>query len=387
VCWSQLEESVEIIQLIVPFLAAAFAAALATPLVSRVAFAFDIVDRPSDRKVNLREGIPVLGGFAVAVGCIVGLVAFYGTADLDGVNPLKIVGFLVGSLLLMAVGVVDDRFELNAFQKLPVQILAAMVAIYCGFKIDLMTNPLTGDTHAIANWIAWPLSLFWIVAVTNAMNLIDGLDGLSSGLGAIISLTLVVICWQAGQMTGVVIGVAMLGALLGYLPFNFPPARIFLGDTGALFIGFSLAVLSIQGYRKAALLTFVVPLLALAVPLLDTLLSVVRRVRMGKGIFSADKLHMHHRLLKKEGTQRRAVLWLYFQTACFSVIALSFAQLEGYSAFVFLVAVVVLTVRLLRNLGLFSIETDELEPADSVSNPGSALREAGGPEGSGGEKT
>jgi UDP-GlcNAc:undecaprenyl-phosphate GlcNAc-1-phosphate transferase len=188
-------------------------------------------------------------------------------------------------------------------------------------------------------------------------------------------------------MTGVVIGVAMLGALLGYLPFNFPPARIFLGDTGALFIGFSLAVLSIQGYRKAALLTFVVPLLALAVPLLDTFLSVVRRVRMGKGIFSADKLHMHHRLLQKEGTQRRAVLWLYFQTACFSVIALSFAQLEGYSAFVFLVAVVVLTVRLLRNLGLFSIETDELEPAGSVSNPGSALREAGGPEGSGGEKT
>jgi UDP-GlcNAc:undecaprenyl-phosphate GlcNAc-1-phosphate transferase len=196
------------------------------------------------------------------------------------------------------------------------------------------------------------------VAVTNAMNLIDGLDGLSAGTGAIISLTLVVICWQAGQPSGVVIGVALLGALLGFLPYNFPPARIFLGDAGALFIGFALALCSIQGYRKAALMSFIVPLLALAVPLLDTLLSIVRRLRMRRGIFHADRMHMHHRLLEREGSQRRAVLWLYFQTACFSVIAVSFAQLGGYGAYVFLAAVVILTVRLLRNLGLLSFESE-----------------------------
>ncbi len=344
------------LQVAIPLLGAAGVAALATPLTGRLAVALGAVDRPSERKVNAREGIPVLGGVAVALGCLAGLGSFLFLLDRETIDLTRVAGFLGGSLMLMVAGVLDDRFELNAWQKLPIQILAAIVAIQCGFRIDLFTDPFNATTHVLPEWIVWGLTLPWIVAVTNAMNLIDGLDGLSAGLGAIISATLIVICWQVGQMTGVVIGIALLGALLGFLPFNFPPARIFLGDTGALFIGYALALLSIQGYRKAALLTFVVPLLALAVPLLDTLLSVVRRVRMRRGIFSADRMHMHHRLLEKEGSQRRAVLWLYFQTTCFSIIAVSFARLEGYSAYIFLVAVVILTVRLLRNLGLFSIE-------------------------------
>jgi UDP-GlcNAc:undecaprenyl-phosphate GlcNAc-1-phosphate transferase len=280
----------------------------------------------------------------------------------------KIAGFLAGGVILLLVGAWDDRFSLNATQKLPFQILAAVIAIQCGFRVEYFTIPFSADTpQLVPIWLSWGISLFWIVGVTNAMNLIDGLDGLSAGIGAIISGTLVIICWQANQTTGVVIGVAMLGALLGYLPFNFPPARIFLGDAGALFIGYALSLLAIQGYRKAALLTFIVPLLALAVPLLDTFLSVVRRLRMGKGIFSADRLHIHHRLLEKEGTQRRAVLWLYFQTACFSVIAVSFSQLEGLAAFVFLAAVVILTIRLLRNLGLLSIETEVVTANDHTA--------------------
>jgi UDP-GlcNAc:undecaprenyl-phosphate GlcNAc-1-phosphate transferase len=299
----------------------------------------------------------------VAVGCVAGLVTFrIVVADVysEGIADVgKMIGFAVGSLMLMAAGAWDDRFGLNAWHKLPVQVAAAVIAIYCGFRIEYFTDPFTAHTYLIPEWLVWSLTALWIVGVTNAMNLIDGLDGLSTGLGAIISATLVVICWQAGQLTGVVLGVALLGALVGYLPFNFPPAKIFLGDTGALFIGYALALTSIQGVRKAALLTFIVPLLALAVPLLDTLLSIVRRVRMGKGIFSADKLHMHHRLLEREGSQTKAVLWLYFQTACFSVIAVSFAQLKSYSAVVFFAAVVILTVRLLRNLGLFSIDVDE----------------------------
>ena len=274
------------------------------------------------------------------------------------VRDRRVVAFVGGGTLLFLVGAWDDRYYLNAWQKLPVQIVAGALAIWAGFTIDYFTNPFTLTTHDVPVWISWSITLFWIVGVTNAMNLIDGLDGLAAGIGAIISGTLAVICWQAGQMTGVVVAVAMLGALIGYLPFNFPPARIFLGDAGALFIGYALALVSLQGYRKAALLSFIVPLLALAVPLLDTALSIIRRLRMGRGIFHADRLHMHHRLLEKEGSHRRAVLWLYFQTACFSVIAVSFAQLSGYSALVFLAAVVILTVRLLRNLGLFSIDME-----------------------------
>ena len=164
------------------------------------------------------------------------------------------------------------------------------------------------------------------------------------------------------------LGIVLAGSLLGFLPFNFPPARIFLGDTGALFIGYALSLVALEGYlggyRKASLMAFLVPMLALAVPLLDTLLSIVRRARAGQKIFSADRQHMHHRLLESEGSDRAAVLALYFLTACFCVIAVSFTKLEGYAAFVFLAAVVVLTVRLMRNLGVHSMDT-VLEPTTS----------------------
>lgn len=341
-----------------PLAAAALAAAVTTPLAARLAVVLDVVDRPSERKVNVRQGIPLLGGLAVAAGCLVGVLVFDVLGGAAYGIDRKLVGFGLGGLALVIMGAWDDRFCLNAWQKLPVQVGAAVVAIAFGFTIDVFTNPVTATTHPLPVWVAWPITLLWILAVTNAMNLIDGLDGLSAGTGAIIAGTLAIICWQAGQPAGVVIGVAMLGALIGFLPYNFPPARIFLGDAGALFIGYALALASIQGYRKAALLTFIVPLLVLAVPLLDTLLSIVRRLRMGKGIFDADRMHMHHRLLEKEGSQRRAVLWLYFQTACYSLIAVSFAQLGGLSAYLFLAAVIILTVRLLRNLGLLSIDVD-----------------------------
>jgi len=365
---------VESVDWIAPLVIAAVVAAVATPLAARLAVALGIVDRPNDRKVNARQDIPLLGGLAVVVGCIAGLAAFHYLVGGAGSWDRRIVSFVVGGVALFLLGVWDDRYFLNAWQKLPVQVGAAALAIWAGFSIDIFTNPLTPTTHELPVWVSFPITLFWIVGVTNAMNLIDGLDGLSTGTGAIISATLALICWQADQMTGVVIGVAMLGALIGFLPWNFPPARIFLGDAGALFIGYALALASIQGYRKAALMTFIVPLLALAVPLLDVLLSIVRRLRMGRGIFVADRMHMHHRLLEKEGSHKRAVLWLYFQTACFSVIAVSFAQLEGYSAYIFLVAVVILTVRLLRNLGLFSIHLEEA-PVE------------GSPKGAKGEKT
>jgi UDP-GlcNAc:undecaprenyl-phosphate GlcNAc-1-phosphate transferase len=203
--------------------------------------------------------------------------------------------------------------------------------------------------------VVWIVTALWIVGITNAMNLMDGLDGLAAGIGCIIGATLTYIAFQADQMVGVFTGLAFLGALLGFLPYNFPPARIFLGDTGALFIGFNLSLLALEGYRKLSVLTFVVPLLALAVPLMDTTLSIYRRLRKRKSILSPDRQHMHHRLLASEGSHRSAVLSIWFLTACFCVIAVSFTNLEGTAALIFLALVFVLTLRLLRNLGFFEI--------------------------------
>ena len=201
------------------------------------------------------------------------------------------------------------------------------------------------------------------------MNLIDGLDGLATGVGAIICAALTVTLVQAADPFGVCIGLALLGALLGFLPFNFPPARIFLGDTGALFTGYMLALLSLEGYRQATVITFVVPLIALAVPIIDTGLSILRRARTGNNPFRADRLHIHPRLLARGGSARGAVLQFYFFTACFALIAVSFTNLQGYVAVACLVVVLLLTLRLLRNLGVLSLGVEsgvDSEPTTGI---------------------
>jgi UDP-GlcNAc:undecaprenyl-phosphate GlcNAc-1-phosphate transferase len=321
-----------------------------------------VVDRPDERKVNRRADIPLLGGLAVALGFFVGIASALLLVGERVEFRDHVEGQILGSLMLLTLGVVDDRWALTARSKLVVQLAAAACAIAYGFRIDHVTDPVTMRYWEFPTPVMWGVSLLWIVGITNSMNLMDGLDGLSAGIGAIIGLTLTWICFQSEQWVGVFVGVAFLGALLGFLPFNFPPARIFLGDTGALFIGFNLSLLALESYQKLSLLTFVVPLLALAVPLMDLVLSIYRRLRRRKSILSPDRQHMHHRLLESEGSHRAAVLSIYFLTACFCVIAVSFTNLEGWAALVFLGLVMLLTLRLLRNLGFFDVA--ELPPAD-----------------------
>ena len=268
-------------------------------------------------------------------------------------------GLIGGSLMVLAVGALDDRWGLTAVPKLIVQILAAGVAISSGFEINHLSSPISHAAFEFPRWMVWVVTTIWIVIVTNSLNLIDGLDGLCTGVSAIIATTLTVIAWQGGHIPGVVIGIALIGALLGFLPYNFPPARIFVGDTGALFIGYCLSLLALEGYQRVTVITFLVPLLALAVPLLDTGLSIIRRLRRGVNPMLADKHHLHHRLLSEyDGSHRPAVLSIYFLTACFCVIAVSFTRLQGSITIIFLVVIGVLTLRILRNLGFFYDETD-----------------------------
>ena len=355
---------------LIPLGVAIVVTALVTPLVSRLARSLQVLDRPNSRGVSARPDMPLLGGLAVAIGFGAGLwvaVALL-VEDLATAEHLK--GLGLGALLLLGLGVVDDRSGLSAWPKFLVQALAAGIAISYGFRLGHLTDPISLTSWQLPIPLVWVVSAVWIVGITNALNLVDGLDGLATGVGAIIGITLTMIAWQANQPVGVCVGVALLGSLIGFLPFNFAPARIFLGDTGSLFIGYILALLALEGYRQLSLLTFVVPLLALALPILDTGLSIVRRIRLGAPIFTADRLHMHHRLLASEGTPRRAVLQIYFLTACFCLIAVSFTRLQGWAAALFLVAVGILTVRLLMNLGVLSTEGVE-EPLPVASQPSS----------------
>ncbi len=337
----------------IALVAAFVTAACATPLASRLSFALGAIDRPNERKVSARANIPRWGGLAVALGTFVGVGVALLMAPPEASEGHNLEGLLVGSLLVLCVGALDDRRALAAWPKLAVEIAAAAIAFGVGFRIDHITDPITGTVWYFTPFLSWALTTVWIVVVTNSFNLIDGLDGLCTGVSAIIGTALALLAWQGGHLPGVIIGVPLVGALLGFLPFNFPPARIFVGDTGALFIGFCLSLLSLESYQRVTVVTFLVPLLALAVPLLDTALSILRRLRRRSNLMVADRDHIHHRLLKDfDGSHRPAVLSLYFLTACFCLIAISFSRLDGVAVIVFLVVVLLLTFRILKNLGL-----------------------------------
>ena len=362
--------------ILVAMVSALVVTAIATPMAGRLALALDVVDRPNDRKVNRRSGIPLLGGLSIALGCFVGFGVALLLVEEGGEFATRVEAILMGGALMLSLGAVDDRWGLGAIPKLVVQIVAAAVAISAGFQIDHISHPFSHVTWYFPNWVMWLVTTLWIVVVTNSVNLIDGLDGLCTGVSAIIAATLTLIAWSVGLPFGVVTGTVLVGALLGFLPFNFPPARIFVGDTGALFIGYCLSLLALETYSRATLITFIIPLLALAVPLIDTGLSVLRRLRRREHILKADRLHIHHRLLSEyEGSHRQAVLSLYFLTGCFCIIAVSFTRLQGNAALVFLIVIALLTLRILRNLGFFEVEDDEVGAPALQAADGGAPRE------------
>jgi UDP-GlcNAc:undecaprenyl-phosphate GlcNAc-1-phosphate transferase len=354
---------------LIPLVVAFGVAALMTPLVMRLAISVGVTDHPSERSVNRRPNMPLLGGMAVGLGFAAGLAVAIRQFE-PSLPGDHLFALTLGGALVLAAGIYDDRFGMSAWAKFSVQIVAAVLAISSGYQIDHLTEPFSRTTFVFPMWLSWTVTIVWIVTITNAINLVDGLDGLAAGVAAIIAATLAFLAAQAGEFFGVCIGVAMVGALLGFLPFNFAPARIFLGDTGALFIGYVLSLLALEGYRQVTLLTFVVPVFALAVPILDTTLSVIRRLRSRSPIFNADRLHMHHRILESEGSARSAVLQVYVLTAAFCSISLAFSNLAGYVALLFLVAVGILTYRLVMNLGALATTRNSAASGEASLNSG-----------------
>lgn len=331
--------------------ATAFAAVF-TPLIRKLAIYLDVIDVPKDERRVHKKPIPLLGGLAI-------FLAFFVTLILKG-GPLTKpeTGILVGVSIVVLGGFLDDKYDLRPWQKLLFQIGAAVTLIFFNIKINLITNPLfTGNQYLSIGWISYPLTILWVVGVTNALNLIDGLDGLAAGIGLISSLTLLVIAILNSRTEAMFFTSILAGSILGFLPYNFNPASIFLGDTGAQLLGFLLAAISIEGALKsAAAFAIAVPILAMGLPIYDTLFAMIRRKINGKPIMQADKGHLHHRLLAMGLSQRQAVIIMYLISAVlgsFAVIAMQLSSQRGY----FLLAGVMLILVILGwKFGFFKHE-------------------------------
>ena len=288
---------------------------LLTPAVGGMARLLGVVDTPGGRRLNLRP-VPRLGGVALFLGIFVPSLAFL---PLDRETR----GLLLGAAIAVTVGAIDDFRGLLWWEKLGGQLIAAAVPVWFGIWVDRFTFPLVG-IHTVPAWVGVPLTILWIVAIMNMFNFLDGLDGLAAGVAAIAGLTFAVIALSLSKPDAAIMSAIVFGACVGFLRHNFYPARIFMGDSGALLLGFVLAALSVQGLLKtAATVALFFPLLVLAVPIVDTTFVVARRLRHGQKVFEGDQAHLHHRFLRRGFSQPRAALTIWAWCTALAAAALA----------------------------------------------------------------
>lgn len=306
----------------------AFTVALATsyfltPHVKRFAIRAGALDTPDARKVHT-EPIPRMGGLAIYAGFLLAVLASV------HINR-ELFGIVLGGTVVLAVGIIDDLKPLPARTKLLGQIVAACVPILFGIRIEWLTNPFGG--MIFLDYWSIPLTVLWIVGLTNTVNLIDGLDGLAAGVSTIASVTIMLVAAQQNFWTVAILTAALAGSALGFLQHNFNPAKIFMGDTGSMFLGYTLAAVSALGtVKSAATIALVVPIVALGLPIMDTAFAIIRRFNSGKPIFKPDKGHLHHRLLAMGLSQKQVVLLMYVISACLGVSAILLTEASVYSA-------------------------------------------------------
>lgn len=319
---------------IIGFIVALALALVLTPLVKKFAVKIGAVDVPNARKVHTRI-MPRLGGLGIYLAFVLGLIAVLPFLP-DSLSPRDanfMKAFLIGGSMIVLIGALDDRFELSAKVKFLAQVAAACVVVF-GFNItvDFVNIPFQDRYSALESWVSIPLTIFWIVGVTNAINLIDGLDGLAAGVSGIAIGTISVMAFLMGNTTVALLCLLLLGGIIGFLFFNFHPAKIFMGDTGSLFLGFSLAMLSLLGFKQIAIVSFITPLIIIGVPLSDTFFAIVRRKIQKKPIFAPDKGHLHHCLRELGFSHRQTVLIIYVIAAFFGVLAVIQSSAAMYEA-------------------------------------------------------
>jgi len=328
-------------------LLSAFVVAFATmPTVIRLSYKVGAVDRPDQRKVHAKS-MPRMGGMAIFLSFILAMLVMLRMGLVGG----AFVGVIYGSVVIFLVGLLDDIYQLQPKVKLLGQIVAAGIAIYFGVAVHFVTNPFDGWLSL--GYFAIPVTLLWIVGITNAINLIDGLDGLAGGVAAIAAITMGIVGIIKGQPFITLVTFTLLGSLLGFLPYNFHPARTFMGDSGSNFLGFVLSCLAIMGTAKsAALISLLLPVVILGIPIFDTFFAIIRRVYNKNPIFLPDKDHLHHRLMALGMSHRRSVLIIYGVSSLFSAVAITLTLINNPKANLALILLLLLVVVAADRIGL-----------------------------------
>ncbi|MDD7288847.1 MAG: MraY family glycosyltransferase [Clostridiales bacterium] len=314
--------------------AAILIAFIATPVVKSLAEKVGAVDVPKDNRRMHNHPIPRMGGLAIFLGFLLSTLIFVPLS-----NAMQ--GMLLGSVIIVILGIFDDIYALPALPKLVVQIAAALAAVLHGNVIQVISNPNIFSDNPY--WVlgAWsiPVSVIWSVAITNAVNLIDGLDGLAVGVATISSLTMLVIAMLVSDSLVALMMAALAGSCIGFLPYNHNPAKIFMGDTGSTFLGFVLATVSIQGlFKFYTIISFAVPFLMLGLPLFDTCFAILRRLSKGQNPMAPDRSHVHHRLIDMGFSQKQAVAILYVISAILGLSAVVLTTSGALKAMVLLCA-------------------------------------------------
>ena len=323
---------------------------LLTPLIRLLSLKMGWMDKPNYRKINVKP-MPLLGGLAIFLSFTSALLIFHAIRP-NFMLPLKFWGLLAGCSIIVLAGIVDDVFYLSPRRKLFYQVSAALIAYAYGFSIVSVSEPIGGHFQA-PMLLSIFLTVLWIVGFTNAVNLLDGLDGLAAGVSAIVAATLFFAGIKGHNMAIAVLSIALAGSALGFLRHNFYPAKIFMGDTGSMLLGFTLALISIEGaYKSSTFFAIFIPIIAMGLPFIDTGLSILRRILSGKKIFSADKEHVHHKLLLIEGHQKDAVLTLYMLSISFGFIAVALTGMRGIWAISAVIITIILTIQWAKSFGL-----------------------------------
>ena len=329
---------------VVPFFIALIVSYAVTPGVKKLAIKIGAIDKPDERKVHTHV-IPRLGGLAIYIGFMAAVL--YSMPVFS-----EFFGFLLGAAAIVLLGIWDDIRNIPARVKLAGQIIAAAIPVAYGVQIEWVTNPF-GTILIIPEWLAVPVTVFWIVGFTNTVNLIDGLDGLAAGVSVIASISMFFMAVSMNQYLPAMILVAMSGAALGFLQYNFNPAKIFMGDTGSMLLGYTMAVVAVLGLVKtAATVALIVPIIALGVPIIDTLFAIIRRKMSGVPVFQPDKGHLHHRLLALGMTQKQAVLSMYMVSVLLGFVAVFVANVGYKTGIVTIAAVLAVCIYSARRIGV-----------------------------------
>lgn len=336
----------------IAFLLAFITTFVVTPHTMRWAKKVGAIDIPNDRRVN-KKPMPRLGGLAVISGFFVSIIYLLISTSIEGKINLfgeeayyvKLIGYVVGIIILGITCYIDDVKGIPSWIKLIAQIIAAIIVVASGIRIENISIPFTEGKLVISGIASYVITICWIVGITNAINLIDGLDGLSSGVTLISCLSLLMVfALNESPLTAIILVTALAGALVGFLPFNFSPAKTFIGDTGSNFMGFSLAIISILGVAKTyTALVLIAPIIILGMPIFDTIFAIFRRIIKGKSlkaVFKPDKGHLHHKLMAKGYTQRQAVLIMYGITAILGMFAVILLESGIWKALSFALLVI-----------------------------------------------